>query len=187
MQRARAADAFEAVVLGRIVAAGDHDGAVRVQVLRRVIEHRRGDGADVGDVATGGQQALDERVAQARGTEPAIASDVDVGAAAVTAQIGAEAASKLFDVRAEKFGIRDAPDVVLAKNGRLEHISNFRGWGLGIGGGRGSRSGFPRSRSAGASRRSDVMPMRGVTCDFDTAFRRADDALAAVLRSNQRH
>ena len=35
VQRVRAADALESVVFGRIVAAGDHDGAVGLQVLRR--------------------------------------------------------------------------------------------------------------------------------------------------------
>ncbi len=78
VQCARAADALESVVLGRIVAAGDHDGAVGVQVLRRVIEHRSGDRADVGDVAPGGQEAFDQRVAEARGAEAAIAADVDI-------------------------------------------------------------------------------------------------------------
>ena len=121
VQRARAADAFESVVLRRVVAAGDHDRAVGVQVLRRVIEHRSGDRADVGDVAPDGQQASDERIAQARGAEAAIAADVDVCATAVSAQVRAEASSKLFDVKAQKFDVRNAPDVVLPKDGRLEH------------------------------------------------------------------
>ena len=43
-------------------------------------------------------------------------------AVTMTSQVGAEAAAKLFDVGTEEFGIRDAPDVVLAENGRLEHI-----------------------------------------------------------------
>ncbi len=93
MQRARSANAFEAVVLRRIVAAGDHDGAVRIQVLRRVVKHGRGHGADVGDVASGGQETFDQRIAQARGTEAAIAPDIDIGAAALTAQIRAQPAA----------------------------------------------------------------------------------------------
>ena len=43
-------------------------------------------------------------------------------AAAVPAQVGAQTAPKLFDIRTEEFGIRDAADVVLAEDGRLEHI-----------------------------------------------------------------
>ena len=77
VQGARAADALEAVVLGRIVAARNHDCAVGVEILRRIIEDWRRHGADVGDVAAGGQQPCTQRVAQARGTETAIAAQVD--------------------------------------------------------------------------------------------------------------
>ena len=66
MQRARAADAFEAVVLGRIVASRDHNGAMGVQVLRGVIKDRSGDCADIGDVAANGEQTLHQRVAEPR-------------------------------------------------------------------------------------------------------------------------
>ncbi len=82
MQSARAANAFEAVVLRRIVAAGDHDGAVRVQVLRGIIEHRRRHRADICNVAAHGPQTLDQRVAKARGAKAAVASDIDVCASA---------------------------------------------------------------------------------------------------------
>ena len=122
VQRACAADAFESVVFGRIVAAGDHDGAVGVQVLRRMIEHRRGDRADVGDVATGGQQSFEQRIAQARGAEPAIAADVDLwlhlrdGADRCP---GRARAARRQELRSSD--IRDAADIVLAENGRLEH------------------------------------------------------------------
>src|ERR1700685_1609157 len=46
VQRPSAANAFEAVVFGRIVASGDHNGAVSAQVLRGVVEDRSGDDAD---------------------------------------------------------------------------------------------------------------------------------------------
>ena len=105
MQRAGAADALEAVVLGGIVAAGDHDGAVGIQFLRRVIKHRRGNHADIGDVATGGEQAFHQRVAQPRGAEAAIAPDIDVGAAAMPAQICAQAAAQA--VRCQDSGVRN--------------------------------------------------------------------------------
>ncbi len=54
MQRPRTADGFEAVVLGRIMAAGDHDGPIGIQVLRRKIQHRCRNRADIGNVAAGG-------------------------------------------------------------------------------------------------------------------------------------
>src|SRR5580700_8307205 len=112
MQGARAANALESVVLGGVVAAGDHHGAVGLQVLRRMVDHRGGDGADVGDVGSDGPETLDQRVAKARGAEAAIASDIYVCAAAVTSQIGAQTAPELLDVRAKEFRIRNAPDVV---------------------------------------------------------------------------
>ena len=122
VQRARAAHGLESVVLGRIVAAGDHDRAVGLQVLRRIIQHRSGNHADVGDIAAGGQEAFDQRVAQARGTEPAIASDVDVRASArARRRYVPKASAKLFNVGAEKFDVGDATDVVLAKDGRIQH------------------------------------------------------------------
>ena len=44
-------------------------------------------------------------------------------ATALAPEVGAQAASELFDIGAEQFGIGDAADVVLAEDGRLEHIS----------------------------------------------------------------
>src|SRR5579863_7094449 len=93
VQRACAADAFEPVVLGWIVAAGDHDGAVGVQILRRVVKDGRGDSADVGDVAAGGEKAFRQGVAKPRGTEAAIASEIDVDAAAMATHVSAQAAA----------------------------------------------------------------------------------------------
>ena len=122
VQRARSADALESVVFGRIVAAGNHDGAVCVQVLRRVVKHWSGDRADVGDVAACREETFHQRIAQARGAEPAIASDVNIGAAAVSPKVSAQAAAELLDIRTKEFGIRDAANIVLAENGRLEHI-----------------------------------------------------------------
>ena len=57
-----------------------------------------------------------------RGAEPAIASDVNIGAAAVSPKVSAQAAAELLDIRTKEFGIRDAANIVLAENGRLEHI-----------------------------------------------------------------
>ncbi len=48
--------------------------------------------------------------------------------AAMAAQVGAEATSQLLDIGTEEFGIGDAADVVLAENGRLEHISILSDW-----------------------------------------------------------
>jgi hypothetical protein len=90
--------------------------------LRRVIKHWSGDGADVGDVAACREQTFQQRIAQTRGAQAAIASEVDVRAAAVPTKVSAQAAPKLLDIRTKEFGIRDAANIVLAENGRLEHI-----------------------------------------------------------------
>lgn len=81
-----------------------------------------GDGANVGDVAACLEETFQQRIAQARGAEAAIASDIDIGAAAVPPKVSAQAAPKLLDIRTKEFGIRDAANIVLAENGRLEHI-----------------------------------------------------------------
>ena len=64
MNGALAAHGFETVVVGRIVAAGDHHGAVGLQVPGRMIQHRRWDHANVRDIASGCPEALHQRVAQ---------------------------------------------------------------------------------------------------------------------------
>ena len=183
MQRARAANAFEAVVLGWIVAAGDHDGAVGIQVLRRVVEHGRGHGADVGDVASGGPQTFDQRIAQARGAEAAIAPDIDVRAAALTAQIRAQAAAKLLDVRAQQFGIRDAPDVVFAENGRLEHISRFYRLRTMLAAHEAVPCDHKAQRPIGAVRDADARS----DFDFEGRFIERSGGLVAGRRLNPRH
>ena len=44
---------FEAVVIGGIVGAGDHDAGLGAQMVDRVVEQRRGHDADVGHLAAG--------------------------------------------------------------------------------------------------------------------------------------
>ncbi len=77
VEGAGAADGLESVELAGIVAAGDHHRAVGRQVHGREIEQGRRDHAEVGDFASGGHQAFDQRVAQTRRAEPAIAAKVD--------------------------------------------------------------------------------------------------------------
>ena len=85
MQRAGAADGFESVELAGIVAAGDHHGAIGFQMHRRKIQQRRRHHADIGDLAAGIDQAFEQRVAQARRAQPAVAAQSD-GAAALALQ-----------------------------------------------------------------------------------------------------
>ena len=64
-----AAQDLEAVVLGRVVAAGDQHAAVGVEVEHREVEHRRGHDADVDDVDARRQQARASAPACRRGEE----------------------------------------------------------------------------------------------------------------------
>jgi hypothetical protein len=45
---------------------------------------------------------------------------VDIGAATLSPKVSAQAAPKLLDIRTKEFGIRNAANIVLAENGRLE-------------------------------------------------------------------
>ncbi len=66
MQRTGAAHGFEAIELAGIVAAGDHNGTVGFEVHRGEVQEWGGDHADVGYLAPGGSQALEQRIVQAR-------------------------------------------------------------------------------------------------------------------------
>ena len=61
VQGAGSAHGLEAIVLGWIVTACDHDGAVGFGVLRRIVKHRRRDRADIGDVASDVEQPFHQR------------------------------------------------------------------------------------------------------------------------------
>ena len=71
MQSAGAAHSFEAVKLGRIMAAGNHDRAVGLEMHGRKIEQRSGDSTDVRHVASGGKQTFEQSVVQTRRAEAA--------------------------------------------------------------------------------------------------------------------
>src|SRR4051812_39672043 len=120
MDGATAENGLEAVVFGRIVAARDHDCSGCLQVLGRVVEQRRRHGADIGDVASGGEQALEERVMQAIRTEPAVAAEIDV-AAAVFLKERTEAAPEFHNVGTLQVYVGNAANVVLAEDVRIEH------------------------------------------------------------------
>ena len=85
VQRLGAEAELEAVVLGRIVRAGDLDAADDVQVVQAPVEHGRRHDADVDDVDAGARQAVDERVAQLVAARPVVAADGDVAGDAALA------------------------------------------------------------------------------------------------------
>ena len=102
VERGGAADGFESVELGGIVAAGDHDGAVGFEMEMRIVEHGRGDDAEIGDMAAAGLQAAHQRIAQARRTEARVAAQVDL-AAGVALQVCAEGLAEEFDAGIGEF------------------------------------------------------------------------------------
>ncbi len=71
-----AAHGFEAIELGGIVAARDHHGAIGFEMKDGIVEHRRGDHAQIGNMAAAGFEAADQRIPQARRAETRIAAQV---------------------------------------------------------------------------------------------------------------
>jgi len=70
-------DHLEAVVIGRVVAAGDGDAASAAEVVGREIGHRRGDHADVDHVDAARADAGSERAGELGPRQPAVAADDD--------------------------------------------------------------------------------------------------------------
>ena len=106
---------LQSVVLGRVVAAGDHDAAAGLEMLRREIEQRGRHPPDIDDVAAALPHPLDDCREQLGARMPSVAArDQRLHAAVV--RLGADrAADPPDDLRGE--GVADdAPDVVGAEN-----------------------------------------------------------------------
>src|SRR5205085_1423587 len=101
---------LEAVVVLRIVAAGDLDAAGGERVGREV-QHGRRDHADIDDVDAAGDEAAHERSGERRTAEASVAADGD-GFLAFAARHGAEGAAERFGDFFAQGGGDDAADVV---------------------------------------------------------------------------
>ena len=96
---------LQAVVVGRVVAAGDHDPAAGLQVLRREVEHGARYPPDVDDVPPALAQSFDQRRAQLRAGVPPVAAH-DQRLSAPVVRLGADrCADPPNDVRGQ--GIAD--------------------------------------------------------------------------------
>ncbi len=120
-----AADGFESVELGGIVAAGDHHGAVGFEMELRIVEDGRGDDAEIGDMAAGGLEAAHQSIAQPGRTQARVAAKIDLGSG-VALEVCSERLTEEFDARIGEFeigmsGVGDAADIVFAKDGWLQH------------------------------------------------------------------
>ncbi len=74
---------LEAVVIGRVVAAGHHDTAHRVQVMAGEIEHRRWHRTRIDHIDAAGEHSLNQVFAQQRAAFPCISCDHHRGHAAI--------------------------------------------------------------------------------------------------------
>src|SRR6185295_4470814 len=86
----------------------------------RKVQQGSGHYADIGDLATGIDQAFEQRIAQTGRTQSAVAAERD-RLSALALQQGSQAAAQVRNVGAQQFRIRDATDVVLAENGWFQH------------------------------------------------------------------
>src|SRR5690606_28115828 len=72
-------DDLETVVVGRIVAAGEHHPGFAGENIGRVVEHRSRHHADVADGAAAVYQALDQVLNQLRTGQATVTTDRDIG------------------------------------------------------------------------------------------------------------
>ena len=112
---------LQAVVLGRIVAAGDRHAGTGAELEGAVIDDRRGDHADVDDVDTGVTQALGERRRERGPGEPAIAADHRLVAAGGANPGAHRQTDRAHHVGAE-VAIDDAADVVGLEDAAIEVV-----------------------------------------------------------------
>src|SRR5205823_11587427 len=110
---------LEAVVVGRVVAAGHLDAAVQVPVEEREVHEGRGADADVEHAEAGRRDTRDDGGRVAIGGEAAVAADRDHA----PARLGGERAEGLAQV-AREVGVEvllgDTADVVLAEDGGIQ-------------------------------------------------------------------
>ena len=112
---------LEAVVVLRVMAAGDHDAAAAAVLAARggdVIKHRRGDRTDVHDVEAGGLQAADQRRHQLGAGQAAIAADSH-GFFAGIDSLAAECPAEVFGEFFVQGRADDATHVIGLEDGRV--------------------------------------------------------------------
>jgi hypothetical protein len=107
---------LEAVVLGWVVAAGDHHGRGGREVVGREVQHRGRDHADVDHLGVDAQP-VGQRAEQPRRVDPRIAADDDRPAS--RGGLGRQRGPQRAHGGVIEIAIRDAADVVLSKHGRV--------------------------------------------------------------------
>ena len=111
VQRVAGDHHFQAVVVGRIVASGDHDAGAGAQFVGREIEHAGGHHANVDDVHARGLDSRGQCPRQVRAGKPAVAPDDD-GRNALAGRLAADRLTDGLNDFGCKCPADDATDVV---------------------------------------------------------------------------
>ena len=121
--RAALQQQLEPVVVGWIVAAGDLDAAVDVEIMGREIEHRRGAHADLDHVNAAFVEAADQRRFEHARMGAAVAADRDPPGAFVAGERGVGPAERVSIVLGERVA-DDPADVIFAQDGGVESVGH---------------------------------------------------------------
>src|SRR5690349_21837160 len=108
---------LEAVIIGRVVAARDHDPAADVEHAFRIIKHRRRPEPDADRIDAALAKAPHYRRLQHRRAFAAIAPDRDLRAARIADQSAEAPADRISVIRTERLS-DDPPYVIFAQRGR---------------------------------------------------------------------
>ena len=112
---------LEAVIVGRIMAAGDGDAALRGELVRGEIAHRRGDHADVDDMGTARPDSVAQRASELGARIPPIARDDDRVAPALLRQRSERLPDSMDDRRRQRLADNPANVVSLEDVGGQLH------------------------------------------------------------------
>src|SRR6185503_15195617 len=119
VQRFASEAELEAVVVGRIVAAGDLDAAVEVPMEDREVDEGCGHDAELDDPEPGRAETVDQGGRICIRGEPAVASDAHAPRVALEGQRAEGPAERAGELRVE-IPLGDATDVVFAKDRRVQ-------------------------------------------------------------------
>ena len=119
---------FQAIVLRRVVAAGDHDAGSGFKLVRSIIQHRCGYHANVDDIAAAGTQAIAQGACQLGAGQAAVPADHH-RALVLCTRFGGEGPPYLGDCVGCQCSFNDAANVIRAKNVFVNsHASLFYGF-----------------------------------------------------------
>ncbi len=119
---------LDAVVLWRVMRAGDHHPATGVEVMRREVEHRRRAEADAIDVRPGRGKTLDEGRLERGRAEASVITDGNRTSAVANDQCTEGPPDRAHVLQLQCFA-NDAADVVFAEDIWIQHGASLQGTG----------------------------------------------------------